>query len=302
MRTPDAITIACAQYPLDATATFEAWCAKASDWVAKGKATGAELLVFPEYGAIELAAIAGPDVAGDLTRTLSAVANRLTDMDRYIGELARHHGVHIAAPSGPCRRDDGRFVNASRLITPDGRMGRQDKLILTPFERRWGMAAGSALNVFDTTLGRIGIAICYDSEFPLLVRAQTETGADVIVIPTCTELASGFNRVRTAALARALENGVVTAISPTIGDAPWSPVVDRNTGAAGIYLPAEPSLTMTGVAAEGDVNVAGWVHARVDLAALRAVRESGEMHNRLDWPLQPGAECLALSATVVDLT
>ena len=85
----------------------------------------------------------------------------------------------------------------------------------------------------------IGMNICYDSEFPLLARAMAEAGAELLLVPSCTERVSGYHRVRTGARARALENQIAAMVSPTVGDALWSPAVDRNTGAAGIYVPSE---------------------------------------------------------------
>ena len=152
--------------------------------------------------------------------SLKAVSDALPEVDAIHVDLARRHGVHILAASGPMWRTD-RFVNAARLITPEGRVGVQDKHIMTPFERDWNITAGAALRVFETALGRIGIAICYDSEFPLLVRAQAEAGAEVILVPSCTERVSGAHRVRTAALARALENTCAVVVSPTVGEATW---------------------------------------------------------------------------------
>jgi predicted amidohydrolase len=178
----------------------------------------------------------------------------------------------------------------------------QEKLILTPFERAWGVAPGRQLRVFETVLGRIGVAICYDSEFPLLVRAQAEAGAELILIPSCTEHLSGYHRVRAAAQARALESQIATVVSPTVGDALWSPAVDRNVGAAGVFVPADQALSMTGVLVEGTLNAPGWVSAEVDLAALRRVRREGEMRNHVDWPAQPGAAPLAERVEIVDLT
>jgi len=230
------------------------------------------------------------------------VADLADKMDAVYAGLAHQHAVHILAPSGPVRRAaDGAFVNAARLITPSGRMGVQEKLIMTPFERDWGVAPGSQLRVFETELGRIGVAICYDSEFPLLVRAQAEAGAELVLVPSCTERLSGAHRVRTAACARALESQIATALSPTIGDAPWSPAVDVNTGAAGIYVPAETSLSLTGALAEGALNAPGWVSAVIDFRKLAEVRSSGEMRNSADWNLQPGAGSLINAAEIVSL-
>jgi len=298
----DRLKVAAAQYPVGEPATMAEWREKAADWVARGAATGADLLVFPEYGAIEVAATFGSAIASDLQQTLSAVASVADEMDAFYAELARRHGVHILAPSGPVRRTDGRFVNAARLLTPTGRMGTQEKLIMTPFERDWGIAPGQPLRVFDTALGRIGIAICYDSEFPLLVRAQAEAGAELVLIPSCTEFVSGYRRVRTAARARALENQIATVQSPTVGEALWSPAVDQNAGAAGVFVPPDAKLSMTGTLAEGQLNEPGWVSAEIDFSALRELRNSGEMRNAADWALQPGSHPLAQEVEVVDLT
>jgi predicted amidohydrolase len=177
----------------------------------------------------------------------------------------------------------------------------QEKLIMTPFERDWGISGGAALTVFTTALGRIGVAICYDSEFPLLVRALTAAGAEVVLIPSCTEFVSGYHRVRTAALARALENTCVTVLSPTVGEAPWSPAVDHNAGAAGVYVPADRSFSDTGVLAEGPLNRPQWVYADVALERLDEIKAQGEMRNAQDWNLQPGAAALAPHVEVVDL-
>lgn len=297
----DLIKVAVAQYPFDQPSTMAEWRDKIAGWVARGADTGANLLVFPEYGAIEVAATFGPEIASDLQRTLAAVAGVADEMDAIFIDLAKLHGVHILTPSGPVRRPDGHFVNAARLVTPDGRIGLQEKLIMTPFERDWGVQPGEGLRVFETALGRIGITICYDSEFPLTVRAQAEAGAELVLIPSCTEFVSGYHRVRAAAAARALENQIATAMSPTVGDAPWSPAVDRNAGAAGVYVPPEAALSMTGVLAQGELNAPGWVVADIDLLALGELRNAGEMRNFADWPLQPGATALANEVELVSL-
>jgi predicted amidohydrolase len=300
MSAPQRIRIATAQYPIDKLPDIAAVRDKLGLWVAEAAGTGAQLLVFPEYGAMELAAAAGDGIAADVPASLKAVSDALPEADAIHAELARRHGVHILAASGPVWRTD-RYVNAARLITPDGRIGVQEKLIMTPFELDWNIVPGKALRVFETALGRIGIAICYDSEFPLLVRAQAEAGAEMILVPSCTERVSGAHRVRTAALARALENTCAAVVSPTVGDATWCATVDHNAGIAGTYVPAEAGLSDTGILAEGRLNHPGWVYADVDLTALRALRTRGEMRNARDWSLQPGAGALAQHVELVKL-
>ncbi len=301
MTAPLVLKVAAAQYPIGQPASLAEWEAKIAAWVAQGAATGAELLVFPEYAAIEQAAALGPEVSNDLTTTLECVAALADARVALHAALAKKHGVHILVGSGPAKHADGRFVNAAQLVTPAGKVGVQEKLIMTPFEHDWGVTAGTPLRVFETALGKLAVLICYDSEFPLLARAAVEAGADAILVPSCTERVSGYHRVRTGSQARALENTIVTVQSPTVGDAPWSPAVDFNVGAAGIYVPPEHGVSDTGVLAEGVLNAAQWVYAAADLAALRHLRTSGEMRNFGDWPAQPGAEPLKHTVEVVSL-
>lgn len=297
---PDTLRIAAAQYPIGELATLDEWRDKIARWVADGARTGASLLVFPEYAAIEQAAAFGAAVKSDLAATLEAVAGEAGARVAFHVELARRHGVHILVGSGPVRREDGQVVNAAQLVTPDGLVGEQEKMIMTPFERDWGISPGGPLRVFATALGRIGIAICYDSEFPLLVRALADAGAEILLVPSCTERISGYNRVRTACMARALENTILTVQSPTVGDAPWSAAVDHNAGAAGLFVPAEHGVSDSGVIAEGRLNEPGWIVGEIEPARLTRLRASGEMRNYADWSLQPGA-VPAPAAELVDL-
>ena len=301
MTTRDTLKVAAAQYPIGKPASLDAWRDNVARWVEQGAATGASLLVFPEYAAIEMAAAFGAEVSGNLEATLTTVANLEHERLELHRELAARHKVHILVGSGPSRRAQGVYVNAAQLVTPDGAVGVQEKHIMTPFERDWGITPGDGIRVFDTALARIGIAICYDSEFPLLVRGMAEAGAEIVLIPSCTERISGYHRVRTGAKARALENQIATVLSPTVGDALWSPAVDRNTGAAGIFVPSEPTVADGGVLAEGTFDAPQWVNATVDLKRLHELRASGEMRNFSDWANQPGASRLADKVKLIPL-
>lgn len=296
------LTVAAAQYPFDLLPSPEAWVEKLTTWVRDGAATGAEILVFPEYAAMEYSGCFGAAVAGDLQKSLSQVAK---DTDWRIAQhqaLAAKFNVTLIAGSGPVATDAGAFFNEAQVVTPDGAVGRQAKVMMTPFERSWGISAGQHLHVFQLNQARIAVAICYDVEFPLLVQAASAQGADLVCVPSCTEHASGYHRVRTGAQSRALENTIATVQSASIQDAPWCPAIDRNTGAAGVFVPAENGFSETGVLAEGKINQPGWITETIDLRALRRLRETGEMRNAADWQRQPGAKTLATAATVVDLT
>ena len=285
--------IATAAYPLDVLTSWSAYEDKLAKWVGEAAAQGAELLVFPEYGAMELATLAGLDVAGDLEASLHAVSDRMLDADKVHVRLAAEHGVHIVAASGPA--DTGtRPVNRARLITPTGQIGVQDKQIMTRFENEvWDVIGGNNLQVFDTALGRIGILICYDSEFPLLGRALSE--CDVIAVPSVTETLAGYWRVRIGAMARALENQCITAMSSVVGAAGWSEALGTSYGAGGIFCPPDTGFPATGVVAVGEINSPGWTYADVDLAQVAHVRADGVVLNRRRWTMQHGRDTAAIN-------
>lgn len=292
-----ALRLALLQQPITRPADFPEWAALLDARVAEAAAAGAELLVMPEYGCVELAGCAGPasqavDAVPDVARELDAVCaatERLLDAMRA---TARRHGVWLLPGTLPVRdavlgRPDGRprTRNRAPLIAPDGRCAFQDKSVMTRFESEvWDIAPGEPPAVFDTPWGRVGICICYDIEFPPLARAQVEAGAFLILAPSCTDTIAGFNRVRLSARARALENQCYVAIAPTVGAAPWLGTLDANRGYAAVFGPVDRGFPEDGVLARGALDASGWVYATLDPARLDAVRADGGVRNHRDWP------------------
>ena len=284
------IRIAAAAYPLDWFDTFVTYEAKIARWVAEAAGQGAELLVFPEYGGMELASLGGEAVARDLEGALREVDRHRAGVLDLHARLAARHGVHILTGSGPAcdaPHAGGRPVNRASLVGPDGLLGHQDKAMMTRFEREdWHVVAGQGLSVFDTPLGRIGVLICYDSEFPLLGRALAEAGVEILLVPSATEALAGFTRVRVGAMARALEGQMIAVHAPVVGAAPWCAGMEENTGRASIYGPPDRGFPPTGIFAEGALGEAGWVYADVSTAAVTDVRADGVVLNFRHWPEQ----------------
>ena len=286
--------IATAAYSLDWLDSWAQYEDKLARWVSEATGQGADLLVFPEYGAMELSTLGGSEVAGDLERSIHAVSERMADVQALHQRLAQEYKVYILGASAPVATGSGRPVNRADLYAPGGRLDHQDKQIMTRFEREeWDIAPGGPLKLFDTGLGKIGVLICYDSEFPLLGRALQE--ADLILVPSCTEALSGYWRVRIGAMARALENQCVTVMASLVGDNDWSEAVDRNTGTGGIFGPPDIGFPATGVLAEGTLNQPGWTYAEVDPAAIAHVRADGRVLNRAHWTEQtPRADSVTI--------
>ena len=73
--------IAAAAYPIDWHNRWNDYVGKLRVWVRTAAEQGAELLVFPEHGALELASLAGEENARDLARTIEALTARIKDVD-----------------------------------------------------------------------------------------------------------------------------------------------------------------------------------------------------------------------------
>jgi predicted amidohydrolase len=276
------------QYPVGRPASIADFAARLDRWLEEGRAS-ADLLVLPEYAAVELGVALNGGEASEAAE-LSAMITAAPAILEAMRDAARRHQVWLQPGTLPMRAADGRVVNRAPLITPEGRIAFQEKRAMTRFEtERWGVSQGIDPNVFDTPWGRIGISICYDIEFPKHARVQVMAGAWLILAPSCTDTLAGFNRVHFSARARALENQCYVAITPTVGEAPWSAALDVNRGCAGVFGPMDRGFPPDGIMAQGKMDAPGWVFCTLDPALIEAVRRDGAVLNHRDWPRAPFA-------------
>lgn len=281
------VKIATAQYDISFLSTWADYEQKIAGWVAEAAQQNAGILLFPEYASMELASLFGQAVYSSLSKQLTAMQ---TVHDAFIDlyrNLAKQQECLIQAGSFPVEVEPGVYRNRAYLFMPDGSYDYQDKLMMTRFENeQWFISAGQDLKCFDTDFGRIAINICYDSEFPMLARKQVEMGANLILVPSCTDTLAGFHRVKIGCQARALENQCFVVQACLVGNAPWSEAVDINIGSAGIYTPVDRGHPDNGILVAGELNAVQWVYGEVELDACARVREQGQVFNYSDWPLQ----------------
>lgn len=278
--------VAAARYRIGMPADFDAFAEHQRRLLTEAAAAGAEVAVLPEYLALELAATFDERVRGEALASFAAIQRYRGDWLALFSGVARDTGMTIVAGSFLLDPGDGRYRNRSDVFAPGGTHDWQDKLQLTAFEQATGVIApGDHLKVFDLGALRAAVAICYDIEFPLPVRAQWSAGARLFLVPSCTDTAAGATRVRVGCLARALENRSFVVQSVTAGDAPWTPVLDTNTGHAAVIAPMDAGFPADGVLAETtDMDV--WAIADIDVAALEASRSAAQVANDRDWPAQ----------------
>lgn len=275
--------VAVAKYPIQAPADFAAFAERQAAMLGVAAAQGARVAVLPEYLSLELAATFDASTQADLQASLAAIQRHRDDWLALYARLAASLDMYVVAGTFLLAQADGRYRNRCDVFAPQGAHLWQDKLQLTGFEKSLGVIeGGDALKVFDLDGVRTGVAVCYDSEFPLPVRAQAEAGARLLLVPSCTDTEAGATRVRVGCLARALENRLFVAQSVTAGEAPWSPALDINTGEAAVFAPMDRGFPADGVVAQtADDQV--WAIAELDLDALDRSRADAQVANDRDW-------------------
>jgi predicted amidohydrolase len=203
-------------------------------------------------------------------------------LDRLASAAARR-GVGLLAGTMPVAVA-GAYVNRAHLLLPDGTRHAQDKLCLTPFERDpsgWTVEPGTRLTVIEWRGLRVAILICLDLEQPALAGRLQDLDLDLVLVPSMTDLPSGYRRVFNCARARAIELMCPVAVVGTLGTQVVNGRTDRNASGAGVFLPCEPGLGMTGVhselpmATETDDDGPLLVARQVPVAACRILRRGG---------------------------
>ena len=279
--------IASAQYDISFLANWEEFVDKTNRWVNDAVQNQANILLFPEYACMELASLFPQEIYSSLSGQLDALQSLLPEFKALFSQLACQHDIYIQAGTFPVKHENGEFRNHALLFGPEGLIGSQEKLTMTRFENeQWHISRGLEIKVFETRYGKIAINICYDSEFPVYARKQIELGANLILVPSCTDTEAGYYRVRIGCQARALENQCYVVQASLVGLAEWSEAVDINCGAAAIYTPVDRGFPDNGILAIGEYNQVQWVYADFDLAAIEKVRLEGQVFNYKDWPKQ----------------
>lgn len=191
---------------MTSTEDREANLAKVEALAARAAASGAALIALPEnfaYLRREGSRVPHPEsLKGELVGRLSALASRL--------------GCHLLAGSIPEKiAGSPKVYNTSVLFDDTGRLLASYRKIhlfdvrmrgKAVFEESRVVAAGKDPVVVETSLGTLGLSICYDLRFPELYRGMALAGAQVILIPSAFTDYTGRHHWMTLIRARAIEN------------------------------------------------------------------------------------------------
>ena len=270
------VRICSVQYQMRLIADFDEFAAQIEFFVDTASDFKSDFVLFPELLTTQLLSYMKTKRPSDAARKLAAITPRYLEL---FTDLSVKYNVNIIGGSQFAIEDD-ELRNISYLFRRDGTIERQYKIHITPAERRWwGIKPGREVNVFETDRGRIAILICYDIEFPELVRIAASKGAQIIFVPFNTDSRQGYLRVRYCAQARCIENHVYVAVSGCVGNLPFVDNADIHYAQSGIFTPSDIAFARDGIAAECTPNIETLVVQDVDVEQLRRHRIRGTVQN-----------------------
>ncbi|XP_010503081.1 PREDICTED: nitrilase 2-like [Camelina sativa] len=185
---------------------------KAEKYIAEAASKGAELVLFPEafiggyprgfrFG---LAAGGHNEEGRDEFRKYDASAIKVPgpEVDR-LAELAGKNNLYLVV--GAIEKDGYTLYCTALFFSPQGRfLGKHRKLMPTTLERCiWGQGDGSTIPVYDTPIGKLGAAICWENRMPLYRTALYAKGIEIYCAPT----ADGSKEWQSSMVHIALEGG-----------------------------------------------------------------------------------------------
>ena len=238
-----------------------------------------DFALFPEFFNAPLMAqnnhMSEPDAIRELAKHTQEIVRRFS-------ELSISSNINIITGSMP-EIKDGHLYNVGYLCRRDGSTERYEKIHVTPDEAKvWGMQGGKTLQTFDTDCGKIGILICYDSEFPELSRLLADEGMDILFIPFLTDTQNGYSRVRHCSQARAIENECYVALAGSVGNLPNVHNMDMQYAQSAVFTPCDFAFPTNGIKAEAVANSEMVLIADVDIDLLRELHTFGSVNNLED--------------------
>lgn len=179
---------------------------KAEKFMVDASARGAKAILFPEMFSTGYMTW---DRVSDLAEPLNG------PLVKRLALLARQYGL-LTVCGFPEKNSKTKPYNSACVIDSDGSvLGSYHKTHLFSNEPDV-FTPGEDIKAFNTSLGRIGVMICYDTEFPETARLLALDGVQLILAPTANmEPYSQFQSVFLRA--RAMENGICAATTNTIG-------------------------------------------------------------------------------------
>ena len=261
--------------------SFEEWSENLISFIDVASENNCDFILFPEFVTIPLLSLEKNKLnAEDSIKRLAGYSERFLSL---LKQEAVQKKINIVGGTHLTFDEQGLVKNVCHLFTRQGDVFKQEKIHPTPNEQNaWKVKGGNEVKVFDTDCGKIGIQICYDSEFPELARKQIDEGAQILFVPYSTDTRHGHLRVRICAQARTIENQCFVALSGNIGHLKNVYNADISYAQSCILTPSDFCFDRDGIAADTDANCSMVAIADLDLDKLNYARNQGSVQNLKD--------------------
>jgi len=199
-----------------------------------------------------------------------------------LSKIAISYNVNIIGGSMP-ELIDGVLYNSSYFLHRNGKIDSYQKIHPTPSEEyEWGMKGGNKLQIIESDMGKVGVLVCYDVEFPELGRLLADEGMQILFVPFLTDTQNSYNRVRICAQARAVENECYVAIAGCVGNLPKVHNMDLQFAQSAVFTPSDFAFPVNAIKAEASPNTETILVSDVDLSLLKDLHEYGGVTNLKD--------------------
>lgn len=273
------VRVGAVQWQMRPVASLEELMGQVEFFVDAVAGYNADFALLPEFFNAPLLAQFNQDNPAEAIR---GMAQYTDDICEAMSRLAVSYNINIVAGSMPVYRDQVLY-NVSFLCRRDGTIDHQYKLHITPDERSyWGVRGGDSLKVFETDVGRVGILICYDAEFPELARILSQQGVEILFVPYWVDTKTGYLRVRRCAQARAIENECYAVITGSVGNLPDIENIDIQYSQSAVFSPADFAFPHDAIVAESTPNTEMTLIVDLDLDKLTELRNEGSVRNYRD--------------------
>ncbi len=179
-----------------------------SKYIQKASQQGAEVVVLPE-----MFPIIGKNAVEKIQIAENYGTGKIQD---FLAKQARSNNIWIIGGTIPITSEDQGKIRAACLVYNNNgdQVVRYDKIHLfdvnlsatESYKESATVTSGNEVVVFDSPVGKIGLAVCYDIRFPEMFRLMMEKGAEVFCVPSAFTYTTGKKHWEILAKSRAVEN------------------------------------------------------------------------------------------------
>lgn len=271
------VRIMSVQYKQEKIDSVETFLKRVEAWVEKAGEYNCDFILFPEY--FSLQPLSRFEPALDEREAMEEASQFQVELSRAFSSMAVQHKVNVIAGSHPVKRQ-GHFENISFIYHRNGKISEQSKIHCTPDEKAvWKIKQTNKLAAIETDCGKIGVLICYDSEFPELSRILTDDGAKILFVPYLTVEQNGHYRVHYSCHARAIENQIYVVTAGNTGFLPNVVNMDFCYSQNTIMTPCDHLFPPGGIKKQAQANLEQMIFADLDLDLIDEVRANGTVKN-----------------------